>query len=348
MKVPKIIMPSDSALHYMGRIERKNPNAPVFYWAGSLVTFAFSGSYLSVCVDNHNNYNIARLGYILDGAESQLVLSSCADFPQECVIPVSGEGLHTFTLFKRQDDPHYFTLRGISIAQDAEIRALPDKSTLKLEFFGDSVTAGSVCEAIDHVGQIDPPVYDSSYDNAWHSYAMQTARLLNAQVHLTAQGGIALLDNSGYFDNGRFGMESTYDKLCYVSYAAQRTAWDFTQYQPDFVILAIGQNDRHFDGIDCDCFPHARRERWLKTYREMVSDLLGKYPQAQFLLTLTILQHDPYWETLLDDACDLIADPRVMRFRFSRTGQATPGHPRIPEHTEMAEELAAFILTKLG
>ena len=344
----KIIMPSDPVLRYQGRIGRKNPNAPEFYWSGSSVTFGFTGKYLSVCIENFKNYHISKLGYVLDGILYQFTLTSCTDAPEEYVIPVSEGGVHSFTLYKRQDDPHYFKLRGISIADDAEVITVPSDQKLKLEFYGDSVTSGAVCELNDYVGQLDPIPYDSVYDDAWQSYAMQTARLLNAEVHLVSQGGIALLDGTGYFAYGEYGMESVYDKLCYLPSAPCMTEWDFSLYQPDVVVFAIGQNDHHIGEDDVEELAADARKHWLSRYTAIIRDLMEKYPDARFVLMLTILCHSEYWEVLLDEACEMIGDARVMRFRFKRSGIGTPGHPRIAEHQEMACELSEWIHTKMN
>ena len=40
-----------------------------------------------------------------------------------------------------------------------------------------------------------------------------------------------------------------------------------------------------------------------------------------------------------------MADPKITQYVFKRNGKATPGHLRIPEAEEMAEELAAYIET---
>ena len=337
----KTIRPSDPRLQYMGRIDFSNPDAPVFFWAGSLVQFAFTGDTLMLSIANHRIYNGLQLGFLIDGKQHQLALNEENDTPQTYEISVSGSGMHRFTLFKRQDSTHSFTLCGIALAEGGDLCELPPLPALKLECYGDSVTAGSVVEAVDKVAASDPPVYDSKLDNAWHSYAMQTARLLNAQVHLIAQGGIALFDNTGYFDNGRYGMETAYDKLAYFPGDAM-TPWDFSRYIPDFVTVAIGQNDQHFNGCDQTLSPE-QRERWLETYCGILSELMQKYPDATFILLLTVLMHDDFWEQLLDDACERMNSPRVKRFRFTRTGKATPGHPRIPEQCEMACELTEFI-----
>ncbi|MBR4201387.1 MAG: electron transporter RnfD [Oscillospiraceae bacterium] len=334
----KTVKPSDKRLQYMGRIDFSDPDAPDFFWAGSLVQFAFTGDTLVFIIENHISYNGLQLGCIIDGKEHTVALG---DADNRYDIPVSGWGTHKCILFKRQDSTHHFVLREILLSDDGDLCKLPPLPRLKLECYGDSVTAGSVVEAVHCVGTSDPPVYDSVYDNAWHSYAMQTARLLNAQVHLVAQGGIALFDHTGYFDNGNYGMETAYDKLCYFP-DFPMTKWDFSRYQPDYVTFAIGQNDQHFDGRD-QILDAEQRERWLETYCRILADLMQKYPKAVFILMLTVLMHDEFWEELLDDACERMSSPRVKRFRFTRSGKATPGHPRIPEQCEMACELTEYI-----
>ncbi len=340
------ILPSNTALRYMGRIDRSVPDAPAFYWPGSLVQFRFSGKTLHIEIENHSydagNGNGLTLGFLLDGAESALELSPENDTVQTLTVTAPDHGLHTFKLFKRQDGPHCFKLRGFLIEDGAEISplGLPKR---KIEAFGDSVTAGSWVDLYERVGQNDYPDYTAKYDNAWHSYAMLTGRMLDAQVHLTAQGGIALLDNTGYYENGAVGMETAYTKLSYQPAAGEMTDWDFSRYVPDAVIFAIGQNDHHVGTLDNQIPDPEKRERWLNTYCRIIEDLMGKYPDAQFVLLLTVLMHDTYWETLLDEACARLGSSRVRRFRFTRSGSATPGHPRVPEQCEMACELTEFL-----
>ena len=142
-------------------------------------------------------------------------------------------------------------------------------------------------------------------------------------------------------------METCFDKLCYFS-EIPMTDWDFSRYTPDFVTFAIGQNDAHIGEVDRQLTAD-EREHWLDTYCRLIADLMRKYPKAVFILFLTIMKHDEYWETLLDDACKRIGSPRVKRFRFTRSGTGTPGHPQIPGHPripgqcEMACELTEYI-----
>ena len=57
----------------------------------------------------------------------------------------------------------------------------------------------------------------------------------------------------------------------------------------------------------------------------------------------TLLEHDPSWEQSIDEVCSLLQDEKIRHFVFHRNGSGTPGHLRIPEAEEMAEELSAYI-----
>ncbi|MDD7556847.1 electron transporter RnfD [Ruminococcus sp.] len=341
------ISPADPLLQYMGRIDRSQAEAPGFCYAGSQVRLGFTGDKLAVTVRNTRFYNRIQLGYWLDGREGVLDLADTPE-PQRLEIPVlQSRPLHRLILFKRQDATHYFRLLGFELAEGACACPLPPLPDRRIECYGDSVSAGAICEAYEAVGQTDPPEKcDGTADNAWYSFSMQTARLLEAQIHNIAQGGVALLDHTGYYHDGQIGMESVYDKLCYIPEADTGvTSWDFSAYTPQVVILAFGQNDHHIGDRDNILLTGQRRTVWKKRYLELLEDLMHRYPRAVFILTLTVLQHDADFERVLDEVQEAAGSDRVLRYRFRRTGTGTPGHPRVPEQAEMASELTQFILS---
>ena len=56
-----------------------------------------------------------------------------------------------------------------------------------------------------------------------------------------------------------------------------------------------------------------------------------------------LLEHDPAWDRSVEEVCRKIQDEKIRHFMFRRNGKGTPGHLRIPEAEEMAEELSAYI-----
>ena len=81
-----------------------------------------------------------------------------------------------------------------------------------------------------------------------HSFPWLTARMLGAELHDIAQGGIALMDGQGWFHRPvQTGMESAWDKVHYNTVFGEMTKWDFSKFVPQVVIVALGQNDNYPD-----------------------------------------------------------------------------------------------------
>ena len=155
------------------------------------------------------------------------------------------------------------------------------------------------------------------------------------------QGGIALLDGTGYFCSDRLtGMESCFDKIQYCPYADKKQ-WDFSRYTPDCVVIALGQNDANPEPERIKT-PEYRR-MWKDEYIKFLRTLMEKYPAANFVLILTILGHDHTWDDALEEITREVNSGRVSHFMFRRTGCGTNGHPRATEQEEMAEELYRYI-----
>ncbi len=344
----KFIPAADPAIRYMGRIDRTIPDAPKIVFAGTMITLRFTGTELSAVICNHRFYNKMELGLLVDGKESKL---SFEKDRQRFTLPLC-QGLedkeHEVTLFKRQDATHYFDFFGFEMEDTAEALPplpLPDR---RIECYGDSVSAGAVCEAVENVGQLDPDNTEGVYDNAYHSYSMITARNLGAEINNIAQGGIAIFDGTGYYHSPEtIGMETAYDKAVYFPEECGYTDWDFSKYQPHVVIFAVGQNDQHCEQKeDPDITDPAYRTKWKERYKDIIRSLRSHYPKAHFILLLTVLMHYPTWDDALDEiTAELKAEgeDKVSHFMFKRCGKATPGHPRLQEQYEMASELTAYI-----
>ena len=338
----KLITPDNECFEYMGRIDFDDPKEPVFIWAASTVDINFTGTSCAVLLNNIPFFTPTHFGALVDGVMQKFFLKD-----GEQMITLA-EGLddapHTLKLVKTMGAFNYVGFKGIVIDKDGDVSKPEHKYDLKIEVYGDSVSAGEVVEDIYYEGVDDRRDHhvDHTADNASFSYPMILARRLNAELHDVAQGGIALFDGTGFFpdEDHLTGMEHCYDKLRY-SPLAETKQWDFSRYTPDIVIIAIGQNDHKPNGdkIDTPDF----RKLWKDRYKAMLSDLMEKYPNARFVLMLTIMKHEPTWDRLIEEIANEVNSDRVTYFRFTRTGAATVGHPRAVEQSEMAAELYSYL-----
>lgn len=342
----KLIPPTDPALEYMGRIDFDDPSRPVLIWPGTMIDVNFTGTSCALVVRNISFQELTHFGALVDGVMQKFFLKNSGGDELYTLAENLEDKPHTLKLVKTMAAHNYIEFCGIVIDEDAEASLPNHKYDLKLEVYGDSVSAGEVVEDIYYEGQCDPEDHhcNNAADNAYFSYPLILARKLNAEIHNAAQGGIALLDGTGYFCSDRLtGMESCYDKLEYSPYA-ERKQWDFSKYVPDYVIIAIGQNDHNPNGERIKT-PEFRRH-WKDKYIEFLRDLMGKYEHAEFILLLTVLKHEPTWDDALKEIADEVNDKRVSFFKFSRGGAATDGHPRATEQAEMAAELYMYIKGK--
>lgn len=339
----RLILPSDDHLLYSGRIDNTNPDQPCFIYAGSSVSFRFFGTKVKLMINNRHCCYANFIGYVLDGRIMGKV--EISEHNVDTVLTLV-EGLenteHEIVIYKRQDAAHFFDFLGIILEEAAIMLERPEPPKRRMEVFGDSVSCGEVSEAIEYVGQCDPENHNGVYSNSWYSYAFLTARALDAQLHCSAQGGLALLDETGWFHGPDYvGLLTTYNKLKYNTQIEPYTEWDFNRYTPHVVLVAIGQNDanpENYMGVDKDKSTH-----WKDQYEGFLRTIRKIYPNALFVLTTTILNHEKTWDDAIEEVCNRMKDPKIVHFLYTKNGCGTHGHIRIPEAEKMAEELTTFI-----
>lgn len=337
------IFADNDKLNYSGRIDWQNKKEPVFVFPCTSVEMNFTGNQLNVCLENHNAYWNNYMGYILDGEQQVLLLPKEGTKQFQIPVKENEENEHSILLFKRQDSCHEVVFKGFEIGEGEQILEPKKKPSRKIEVYGDSVSAGEVSEAVEYVGKSDPE-HNGEFSNSWYSYAWMTARKLNAEIHDIAQGGIALMDHTGwFFEPNAVGMESAWDKVHYNPTFGNTTKWNFKQYTPDVVIVAIGQNDNHPDDYMKEEYNGERAMKWRSHYEMFLRNLRETYPNAQIVCITTLLEHDSSWDCSIDKVVKEMDDKKISHYLFKRNGKATPGHLRIPEAKEMADELAAYI-----
>lgn len=329
-------------LDYCGRIDREREDGALMVYPASFVQIRFTGSGVRAVFTNIRSYWTSCMGWILDGQEYR---GDLADQGQTVLTLGEnlGEGVHELCLFKRMDSCHMALFHGFLLSGDGRLLppgTLPER---RIEVYGDSISAGEVSEALDYCGQPDPE-HNGEYSNSYYSYAWLTARRLGARLHDVAQGGIALLDRTGYFNEPQArGMEWMYDKIQYHPNLCEPKQWDFTKYRPQVVILAFGQNDSHPEDYMAADYEGEAARRWRAAYGRFLDTLRGIYPRAHLICKTTILEHDPAWDRAIEQVVAEKGDPAIHYFAYSNNAAGTKGHVRRPEAERMAEELSAYI-----
>lgn len=140
-------------------------------------------------------------------------------------------------------------------------------------------------------------------------------------------------------------METAWDKINYNPFLGKMTKWDFSQYQPQVVIVAVAQNDNYPVKFMAENHDNPQARKWKQTYFTLLMNLRNKYPDAYIICCTTLLKHTPAWDQAISEVVAAARDERISQYLFRRNGCGTPGHLRIPEAYEMAEELTKYIQT---
>ena len=339
----KLIPAGNPLLRYTGRIDFSHLSAPVLVYPYSSVEMRFSGTKLKVVLKNRHAYWNNYLGCMIDGVQSKVQIPEHGKTLCLSLAEHLEDREHDLFFFKRMDSCHEFAFYGFVVDKDAEIMPPAERPARRIEVYGDSVSAGEVSEAVEYVGKADPP-HNGEFSNSYCSYAAMTARKLHAQLHDIAQGGIALMHGTGWYDEpDAVGMEEIWDDVEYHRAFGPNKKWNFGKYTPHVVIVAIGQNDSHPADYMAEDYGSEKSERWRRHYESFLRNIRSVYPNALIIAATTILCHSPAWDRAIGEVCGRIGDPRIVHFLYSRNGNGTPGHIRIPEAEEMSDELSGFI-----
>ncbi len=364
----KLIEPGDKGLCYCGRISNGRLHGCAMAFPCSFVKWRCTGDRAAIIINVERFYFDVFAGVFIDGKQYKVKLPDAGTVRVELLtdgraaqglekvdlpgsdMPEAGDAsaadgqVHEIMFFKRQDACNVLEVCGVILDEDSVLTECEPLPELKMEVFGDSVSAGEVSEAVDRVASPDPEGHEGIYSNSWFSYSWIAARKLNARFHDTAQGGIALLDRTGWFAGPDYiGMESIYDKSRYYPDIEHAQKWDLDRFIPDIAVLAFGQNDANPVDIMKEDYDSERSANWREHYKRFIMTLKSRYPKALIICTTTILNHDPSWDRAIDEVVAWFSDMSIKHFLYSQNGCGTPGHIRAPEAERMAEELVGFI-----
>ncbi len=326
---------NDPDIHYNGRIDMSG-NAARMFWSGSSAAITFEGSSVYVTLKDERGDNYFNV--IIDN-DSIFMLHPDSSKCKYKLAENLGKGKHTVEIFKRTEWTNGHTdLYGFEILDGAKLLPAPDEKRLKLEFYGNSITAGYAVE--DTTGKDRP---DSIYTNNYNSYDAVTARLLNADFNCICRSGIGIM--LSWFP---MIMPEMYYRL---DPANPDSKWDFSLYTPDVIVINLLQNDSWL--VNKPDFPEFKHrfgttppseDFIINAYKDFVSSIRLEYPSAKIICMLgnmDITREGSPWSGYVQKAVDELGDKNIHTLFVPFKG--TPGHPNVKEQRSMAETLAGFI-----
>ncbi len=221
---------SKKKLSYMGRLETVQNQYAKFYWPETSVTINFKGTEINAILKNglEETYFYA----IVDGKEIEAKKIK-ADTTKSTILLAKGlkNTNHSVQLFKLSNNTSYTYFYGFELANGSKVLKPASLPQRKIEFYGNSITAGHGLDVQPGDDGSGSPYY---FNNYW-TYAAHTARHFNAQYSCISRSGIGIMVS--WFPEI---MPKIYDRL---SPADLTRKWNFSKYTPDIVVINLYKND---------------------------------------------------------------------------------------------------------
>ncbi len=218
---------------------------------------------------------------------------------------------------------------------------------LKIEFIGDSITCGY---GVDD--EVKEHHFSTSTEDATKAWAYKAAQKLDADYSLVSYSGHGII--SGYSGDGNKVtsqlVPDVYEKLAksYGSYdgifSVASVKWDFSKFQPDFVVINLGTNDASYCGSDKE-----KAADYTAQYVEFLKTVREKNPDAHIICALGVMGDSlyPALKTAVENYTAETGDAKVSHLRLTpqtgTTGYAADWHPTEATHEIASDELVAEI-----
>ncbi len=315
------ITADDPHLQFTGRTWRPAAGMVELGWPGVTMKARFSGTSLRIRMNQGWGPPPKALA-ILDGKADTAALIYVDNRTDYLIADKLAPGEHALELVRLGGGwQGAIEFRGLVLDAGGALLPPPPRPARRIEFYGDSITEGSYME-------------DQEVCNAYRAYAMTTARLLEAEAHLLAKGGLGMVRGYALPQT----LPGIYDRAVPMRGDAK---WDFQSWTPQVVVLNIFQNDKWTQG-------QVPAEEFIAAYSKFLGTLRGHYPRATLVAALGSMDAvapGSAWPDYVRQAVErhriATGDKRVGTFFFPFLGRRA--HPNTREAAAMAEALAAHL-----
>jgi len=347
--LPVRIAPDNEDIRYTGRFDTRDAKACVFGWSGCQIQVRFEGTALNMLMrdsasgrpskvrgTNNNYFNV-----IVDGKEP-VVLGLEKDRTVYRIADDLPAGDHTVTIFRRTE-PLWgeVTFLGLQLPAGASLKPLPPRPERRIEFIGDSITAGYGNEGTGPKENFCPFT-----QNNYLAYGAVTARKLNAEYLCFAWSG------EGVYRN-RSEKTDRVLPILYTRTLPRRAdgAWEFKGPKADVVVINLCTNDF--------AFTIPEQEPFTKAYLGLIATIRKNHPAAHIFCCVGPMMGDTRpngkpglstvrrYLTEMVEALGKEGEAKVHYFEFApqdhRNGLGSSYHPSVKTHGIMAEALTEAI-----
>lgn len=300
-------------------------------WSNSGVSLKFKGNKIEF---NFKDYETEQPIYVKLYADDNNLRLTVPKTYSKVVYDFDNDKAHTVKLLRISEDDVPLVLESIKIyGKNPEFLLPPEEKNLKLEFFGDSITAG-----YGVLASKDQNAYYTYEQDSTKAYAYMTAEILNAEIRTECISG------QGVFKNA-IGQTGYQFKRIFDMNIRVKDGYDHTQWTPDVVILNCGTNDVP-GGTD--------KETMYKEGISLVEKVRSTYPEAKIIWTYGMMN-----EFFKDTFKKLVSDINkkgnknvyylpLEKISADKDEVGANGHPNVNASKRVSKKLAKFILKILS
>ncbi len=373
LKVPEItaqnyIPADDSKIKYTGRIDFSNLRQPQYSYPGISIRAKFYGTGVAAIINDYGTGTAGTTNYYKVIIDDIIVIEQLkVTAGQNSYVLASGiaSGNHTVEIIKITEGAS-----GISSFLGFQIEGgnqtaldLPEEGGRKIEFIGDSWTAGygNVSYFSSGSASMVNSGYIAANEDNYYAWGPIAARALGAEYHVIAISGRGLYRNNWHTDNT--GTATGTLPANYENIIEDNTALIYDHsWNPDVVSIHLGTNDMAAEGGVGES-AELNDAAFQNTYKAFIQKILGHHPCAKIIICYGNSKSDGYpsWTKQLSRlriiAQNLVAmypDGNVHHLELAYTAENWPAqaddcgygdawHPSLCSHEEMSAELVMKI-----
>jgi hypothetical protein len=343
-----VIPHDDNLIRYEGRFQRMETGS-AFDMPGSRLTVQFTDSEqidMTLSQRMGEPFLPHRFWVYVDGALSDTIVDTRDMINNtwtrfNLASSLDSTRTYTVSLVKiteaqydgRQPSPNYVMLSNLILDDGARLFPAPSSPRRRIEFIGDSITAG-FCTLCDTV---DPALGDYAKESFALSHADLTCSRLQASCHTAAWSGFGVVRNCC---GGVTLMPEIYTRTLL---SVPGSTWDFTQWIPDVVVVNLGTND-NLNSAD----PGETERSYVREYARLLRNIRGSYPAATLFAACGPMSYA--YCPFVAEAIAMLSEEAiaVTAVTYGPMSSACCNHPSGAAQENMASELSMKIASVMG
>lgn len=357
---------SNPCIRYLGRVDASDPETVRFDWPGTVIEARFQGSQVKALI----NAAGVRFDVYIDnvkvppkadalGKASLFVTAGQTEYALAEGLPA---GEHSLRIEKRSETLFMAVeFMGLTLDAGATLKALPARSERRIEFIGDSYTAGYGNES---PSKTSPTRQDASgrecsndelvaHTNTQATYAVLAAKALGAEYQVNAFSGLGMARH--YNGSTAFLPFSEYYRKALISVPGGPD-YDSKGWVPQVVLIGLGTNDfsTPLGAAEAAAYPtrQALYQAYQDRYRDFLKSLRARYPGVKFILMATNLWPD---DEMKAQVKQVIANEKILGNTdlayfelLNLTGYGCGWHPDLGTHSQHSRQLTQMVTQLTG